>query len=66
MKNAMAITIAIVCIVVAAVAVIVSRQQQRTLEAENEAMRQQIADDAKYTGIGKIGTGLFNIAKSLF
>lgn len=65
MKNAIAITVAIVCIVVAILAVIVSRQQQKALEAENDALRQQIADDAKYTGIGRIGTGLFNIVRTI-
>lgn len=65
MKNAIAITVAIVCIVVAILAVIVSRQQQKALQAENDALRQQIADDAKYTGIGKIGAGLFNIVRTI-
>lgn len=65
MKNAIAIIVAIVCIVVAILAVIISRQQQKALEAENDALRQQIADDAKYTGIGKIGAGLFNIVRTI-
>lgn len=61
MKNLIAIIVAIVCVVVAVGAVIISRQQQKIIQAENDALRQQIADDAKYTGIGKVGVGVYNI-----
>lgn len=65
MKNTLPLIIClIVTILIAALALYTSHQQQKQLQAENDQLRQQIIDDQKYTGIGRITSGIFNTIAS--